>query len=173
MSSTYTTLKGSHDQSIRVSTKPSACMYVGTYSSVHSRPYHEGTEMPYHHQTPAVVQMLGTKTPSSVIRAFELIGGILVDVGRAIGECVKEAAELAARISTAAKALSGNVLAIIKVVVDEFVHIWQDRKEITDDCKTTAADWRAGDFEGAGAAVGNITKIIIDGLQAEVEVEAA
>ena len=93
--------------------------------------------------------------------------------GRAIGECVKEAAELAARISTAAKALSGNVLAIIKVVVDEFVHIWQDRKEITDDCKTTAADWRAGDFEGAGAAVGNITKIIIDGLQAEVEVEAA
>ena len=113
------------------------------------------------------------KTPSSVIRAFELIGGILIDVGRAIGECVKEAAELAARISTAAKALSGNVLAIIKVVVDEFVHIWQDRKEITDDCKTTAADWRAGDFEGAGAAVGNITKIIIDGLQAEVEVEAA
>ena len=82
----------------------------------------------------------------------------------AIKDCSKDAAELAAKVSGASKALKGNAMGIIKVVVDDFIHIWRDRYEITDDCKTAAADWRAGDFEGAGRAVGNITAIVIKGL---------
>lgn len=112
------------------------------------------------------------KTAPSVLKAFELIGGILKDIGEAIVDCVKDAVQLAAKVKAAAAALSGNVLAIIKVVIDDFVHIWHERKEITEDCKTTSADWRAGDFEGAGRAVGNITAIIISGLKEPALVEA-
>jgi len=112
------------------------------------------------------------KTPSAVLKAFELIGGVLVDVAKAIADCVKDATVLAAKISTAAKALSGNVAAIVKVVVGELLHIFHDRKELTDDCKATAADWKAGDFEGAGRAMGNLTAIIVGGLEAPPQVEA-
>merc|ERR1711898_34992 len=93
---------------------------------------------------------INQKNPVAVLKAFELISSVLKDVSAAIKDCSKDAAELAAKVSGASKALKGNAMAIIKVVVDDFIHIWRDRYEITDDCKTTAADWRAGDFEGAG-----------------------
>ena len=107
---------------------------------------------------------INQKNPVAVLKAFELISSVLKDVSAAIKDCSKDAAELAAKVSGASKALKGNAMGIIKFVVDDFIHIWRDRYEITDDCKTAAADWRAGDFEGAGRAVGNITAIVIKGL---------
>merc|ERR1712167_442410 len=54
---------------------------------------------------------------------------VLKDVSAAIKDCSKDAAELAAKVSGASKALKGNAMAIIKVVVDDFIHIWRDRFE--------------------------------------------
>jgi len=107
-------------------------------------------------------------TPASIFKAFELIGETLKDFGKAIGDCAKDASALAAKVAELASALSGNAAAIIKVVVEDLMHVWHERKEITDDCKTTVADWRAGDFKGAGKAVGDIAGILIDGLVEEV-----
>lgn len=117
---------------------------------------------------------INLKRPTNIVKAFELVGHILSAAAAAIAECVKDAVALVSKIKGAAAALSGNVLAILKIVVDEAIHIWQDRKELTDDCQTTAADWKAGDFEGSGRAVGDITSVIIAGLAAKpVEYESA
>merc|ERR1719229_848787 len=93
-----------------------------------------------------------------------MIGGMLKDFGSAIGVCVKDAEAFAAKVKDLAAALSGNVAAIIKIIVEEGVHIYHDRKELTDDCKATVADWRAGDFQGSGHAVGDIVGTLLDGL---------
>merc|ERR1712046_22080 len=90
------------------------------------------------------------------------------DVGKAIADCVKEAAAFAAKMSQIGAALSGNVWSIIKVVVDELVHIFHERKELTADCKTVVTAWRGGDYESSGKAVGDIVGIIIGGLEDEV-----
>eukprot|EP00662_Eupelagonemidae_sp_cell21_P021721 gene21721-37839_t len=75
-----------------------------------------------------------------------------------------------------AAVLSGDVWSkdasdttIIKVVVEDAVHIFRERKELTADCKACSADWRAGDYtpppcKGSGAAVGSIVGIVVDGL---------
>jgi len=104
------------------------------------------------------------KTLPAIVKAFELIGGLLKDFGTAITDCVKSAAHMADQITALATALSGDVFSIIKVVIDDLVHIFHERSEITDDCKSTATHWRAGDFQGAGKAVGDIVGIILGGL---------
>ena len=104
------------------------------------------------------------KTIPAIIKAFELIGTMLKDFGTAITACVKDAKDFAAKIHDVAAALTGNVLDIIKVVVEDAVHIWKDRTEITTDCKAVSTDWRGQDFKGAGKAVGDIVGIIIAGL---------
>jgi len=83
------------------------------------------------------------RTLPAIAKAFELIGHLLKGFGAAIADCAKEAAHLAKAISDLAKALSGDVFSVIKVVIDELVRIFHDRSEITDDCKSTATHWRA------------------------------
>eukprot|EP01062_Namystynia_karyoxenos_P069132 TRINITY_DN644_c0_g1_i4.p1 TRINITY_DN644_c0_g1~~TRINITY_DN644_c0_g1_i4.p1 ORF type:complete len:308 (+),score=123.79 TRINITY_DN644_c0_g1_i4:81-926(+) len=104
------------------------------------------------------------KTIPAVIKAFELIGGMLKDFGAAIAACVKDAEQFAQKVKDLAAALSGNPIAIVKVVVEDAVHIFRERKEITADCKATSTSWRAGDYRGSGQAVGDIVGIILDGL---------
>jgi len=106
------------------------------------------------------------KTLPAILRAFEFIGKVLEDVGSAISACVQGAVALAARIQQAAKALSGDVLAILKIVIRDAVHIYQDKKEITDDCKTAAAAWSAHDYKSAGIAIGDITAVVLDAIVA-------
>lgn len=109
------------------------------------------------------------KTLPAIVKAFELLGGLLKDFGSAITDCVKSAEHMADQITALAKALSGDVFSIIKVVIDDVVHIFHERSEITDDCKSTATHWRAGDFQGAGKAVGDIVGIILGGLALQVK----
>jgi len=105
------------------------------------------------------------KAPASIAKAFELIGGMIKDFGNAITVCVKDAAELAAKIKNLAAILSGNVGDIIKIIVQDVVHIYHERRELTDDCKAVVSDWHAGDFKGSGKAVGDIVGVILGGLE--------
>ena len=100
-----------------------------------------------------------------IIKAFELIGDMLKDFGIAIIECVKDGVIIGTKITNLAKILNGNVLSIIKIIIDDIVHIFHDRNEITDECKSTVTHWRAGDYKGAGTAVGEIVGIIIGGVE--------
>ena len=59
----------------------------------------------------------------------------------------------------------------LKIVIEEMVHIFHERKEITDECKSTVTHWRAGDYKGAGTAVGEITGIILGGLEDNIKIE--
>lgn len=104
------------------------------------------------------------KTIPAIVKAFELIGNMLKDFSSAITACVKDAKNFATKIKDAAAALSGNVLGVIKVIVQDAVHVWKDRTEITTDCKAVTTDWNGKDFTGAGKAVGDIVGIIIAGL---------
>jgi len=99
-----------------------------------------------------------------IFRAFKLIAELVAKVADAIIVCVKDALKLVSKFKSLAAALSGNVWDIIKTVVKEGVHIYHDRKELTDDCKAVVADWRAGDFQGSGHAVGDIVGTLLDGL---------
>lgn len=104
------------------------------------------------------------KTPTAIAKAFELVGDMLKDFSAAIQICAKDVTKLVAQIKGLASALSGNVYDIIKIIVKDAVHIYHERAELTDDCKTTTCDWAAGDYTGAGKAVGDIVGIIINGL---------
>jgi len=101
---------------------------------------------------------------SSIVKAFELTGDVLKDFGEAIGACVKDSTSFASKVKEVAGLLSGNVLEVIKVVVQDAVHIFHDRTEITTDAKKCTTFWHAGDYKGAGQAVGAITGIILNGL---------
>jgi len=109
------------------------------------------------------------KTPTAIEKAFELIGTMLKDFGTAITVCVKDAAAFAAKMKDLAAALSGNVKEIIKVIVQDVVHIYHQRQELTSDCKAVTSDWHAGDFMGSGKAVGDIVGIILGGLDQQPE----
>jgi len=102
------------------------------------------------------------RTLPEIIKAFKLFGKMLKDFGTAIIECIKDGTIIGSKIANLAKILMENPLNIIKIIIDEAVHIFHERKEITDDCKNTVSHWRAGDYNGAGIAVGDIVGIIID-----------
>ena len=104
------------------------------------------------------------KTLASIEKAFRLIGKMIKDIGEAILVCEAEGAILGNKIIELAKLLSGDVLSIIKIIIEDAVRIFYDRKEITDDCKNTVTHWRAGDFKGSGEAVGDIVGIILHEL---------
>eukprot|EP00811_Abedinium_folium_P004590 NODE_14225_length_1121_cov_3.495976.p2 GENE.NODE_14225_length_1121_cov_3.495976~~NODE_14225_length_1121_cov_3.495976.p2 ORF type:complete len:292 (+),score=79.41 NODE_14225_length_1121_cov_3.495976:36-911(+) len=104
------------------------------------------------------------KTPTAIARAFMLIGHMLEDFSAAITSCAKDEQELVKKFTDLSAALSGNVWEIIHVVVDDAMHIFADRNELTDDCKTTTAAWNARDFKASGNAVGDIVGIITSGL---------
>lgn len=104
------------------------------------------------------------KTLPAIEKAFELIGTMIKDIGISITECGTDSAEFVARIMHLSKILNGNVLSIIKIIIEDVVHIFNDRKEITDECKSTVTHWNAGDYEGSGLAVGDIVGIILNGL---------
>jgi len=101
------------------------------------------------------------KSFPAIIKAFELVGKMLKDFGTAIIECIKDGSIIGIEIGNLAKILIENPLNIIKIMIDEAVHIFHERKEITDDCKSTVTHWNAGDYNGAGVAVGGIVGIII------------
>ena len=101
---------------------------------------------------------------ATIGKAFELIGDLLKDIGEAIVACVKDAIDFANKMKDLGKALAGNVFSIIKVVIDELVHIWHDRAEITTDARNAASAWRGADYEASGKAVGDIVGIILEGL---------
>merc|ERR1711907_40062 len=107
---------------------------------------------------------LNLKKIPAVGKAFELLGELVKDIAAAVTACVKDAEAFVAKMKALAGALSGNVLDVVKVVIDEAVHIWRERTEITDDCKGTATSWRGGDFKGAGKDVGDMVGIILNGL---------
>eukprot|EP01065_Artemidia_motanka_P034694 TRINITY_DN423_c0_g1_i4.p1 TRINITY_DN423_c0_g1~~TRINITY_DN423_c0_g1_i4.p1 ORF type:complete len:309 (+),score=121.34 TRINITY_DN423_c0_g1_i4:78-929(+) len=104
------------------------------------------------------------KVIPTVVKAFQLVGNMLKDFGAAIQACVKDAEAFAQKVKDLAAALSGNVLAVLKVIAEDAIHVFRERKEITADCKAVSADWRAGDYKGSGDAVGDIVGIILDGL---------
>jgi len=104
------------------------------------------------------------KVLPTIIKAFELLGSLLMDVSKAVTACVAEGAAFASKMASVGTALSGDVMSIIKVVIGELVHIFHDRDEITTDCKTTATSWRGGDYKSSGKAVGDIVGVIIGGL---------
>lgn len=120
------------------------------------------------HDITAVVDFFqtgfGTVTISTIVKAFELIGGVLKDFAVAIEACAADATKFIADVKDVAAALSGDVSSVLKILVEEGIHIFRERKEITEDCKTTAADWRAGDYFGSGKAVGDIVGVIVEGL---------
>jgi len=107
---------------------------------------------------------INMKTLPAIVKAFELIADLLKDFSKAITDCVKDSQNFAAKIDEVSSALSGNFWSIIKVVIGDAVHIYQDRTEITQDAKSTVTYWRAGDYKGAGKSVGDIVGIIIEGL---------
>jgi len=109
------------------------------------------------------------KSIGSIVRAFELIGELLKDSATAISACIADAKALVQKVEDAAAALSGNVWAIIKVLVEDALRIFHDRKEITQDCKTMSADWKAGDFQGSGEALGEVVGVIISDIDTSVE----
>ena len=90
---------------------------------------------------------------------------MLQDFAAAIKECVTDGENFADKMEEVAAALTGDVWSVIKVIVNEAVTIWQDRAEITDDCKTLVTHWRGHDYKSAGKAVGDIVGIIISGLE--------
>ena len=53
------------------------------------------------------------------------------DIGKAIGDCVKDAVTFVAKIKDLVAALSGDVAAVVKVLVETAVHVFHDRKERT------------------------------------------
>ncbi|KAL1529437.1 hypothetical protein AB1Y20_000385 [Prymnesium parvum] len=114
-----------------------------------------------------------SKQISSIVRAFELVGELLKDIGDGISACVSDAKELVQKIKAAATALSGNVLEIVKIVLEDAVRIFHDRKELTTDCKSVSADWKANDFEGSGEALGMVVGIIISDIDSVVEAKPA
>lgn len=122
-------------------------------------------------QGKAVVQFFETGfnrvTIQAVVKALELLGQMLEDFSAAIASCVKDSAAFAAKMKSLAAALSGNPLNVVKVLADEAVHVWHDRKEISNDCKAVVADWHAGDYKGSGKAVGDITGELLNGLHAD------
>merc|ERR1712032_1350406 len=81
------------------------------------------------------------KVEKAIFDAYKVIGDILY----IIKDCGEPAAKLVAKFKTLAEALSGNPAAIIKTVVEEGIHIYHDRKDLTSDCKVIVADWNAGD----------------------------
>jgi len=108
----------------------------------------------------------------SIAQAFKFVSVILKDFGTVITDCAKDAATLAEKMKSLATALSGNPEAIVKILVTDVIHVWHDRKEITDDCKNVVSDWRAQDYEGSGMAVGLITGELLNGLATVPELYA-
>jgi len=105
------------------------------------------------------------KTPANIAKAFSLIGDMLKEFSTAITVCAKDAVAFAAKLKDLASALGGNVWSIIKTIVkDGVMNIYHERHDLTHDCKATVADWHAGDFVGAGKAVGDIVRIILGGI---------
>jgi hypothetical protein len=104
------------------------------------------------------------KEIKEVVQAFELIGGMLKDFSAAINVCVQESQDFVQKVKDLAAALSGNVMDVLKIVVEDGIHIWRERKELSSDVKAVSADWRAGDYQGSGHAVGDIVGIILEGL---------
>lgn len=110
------------------------------------------------------------KTPLAIAKAFELTGVLLKDFATALAACTKVAKQQVDKITSLAAALSGDVWAIIKVIVNEGLHIFHGRKEITGDCKAVSADWDAGDFEGSGKALGDVVGVLLGGIIVNTEV---
>jgi hypothetical protein len=110
------------------------------------------------------------KKLSTIVRAFELIGELVKDIAAAVTACVKDADAFVAKMKNLAAALGGGVLDVIKVVIDEAVHIFRERTEITNDCKGTVTSWRGGDYKDAGKDVGDIVGIILNGLDRGVPI---
>lgn len=104
------------------------------------------------------------KEVASIVQAFNLMGGMMNDFSAAITVCVQESKDLVAKVNDLAAALQGDVMSILKIVVDDAVHIYRERTELSADAKAVTADWRAGDYQGSGKAVGDIVGIILDGL---------
>jgi len=99
-----------------------------------------------------------------VLDAFRLVADLLM----AVGSCVKAVHGLTAKFKDIALSLSGDPLSLIKTIVKEGMHIYHDRKDLTNDCKAVVTDWDAGDFQGSGYAVGDIVGDRIGGLELEV-----
>ena len=105
-----------------------------------------------------------TGDSNAIEKAFQLIGTMIKDLGEAIIVCETDGIILGTKIIDLAKILSGNVLSIIKIIIEDAVKIFYNRKEITDDCKNTVTHWRAGDYKGSGSAVGDMVGLILDEL---------
>merc|ERR1711879_830930 len=104
-------------------------------------------------------------TPDFIADAFKVTAEVLKDFAAAIGDCYSEAANLEAQVASLVSTLSTGPLGIIKVTVDEGIHVWHDRKDISQDCKALVSDWRAADYLGSGKALGMITGELLSGLR--------
>jgi len=104
------------------------------------------------------------KEIGAVVDAFGLIGTMLQDLGTAINTCVQESKDVVQKFEDLASALKGNVTEVLNIVVEEGIHIWRERQDISGDVKAVSADWAAKDYQGSGHAVGDIVGIILDGL---------
>jgi len=104
--------------------------------------------------------------PARIVEAFQLLGKLLRDFGKSINQCITSGTNMEQQLIDIGEDLTGDPLGtIVKVLVNEGVTIFNNRVDITADCKAITADWKAGDFHGSGHAVGDIIGIMIDGMQ--------
>jgi len=120
--------------------------------------YNDVVTMVHHFKTG-----INQKLKQVVVEAFKVVSSIV----KMVAACAVATAKLWEKFTNLARALAGDVLAIIEIAMHESLHIYHNRKELTDDAKAIVADWQAGDFQGSGYALGDIVGDLIHGLSAQ------
>eukprot|EP01065_Artemidia_motanka_P000449 TRINITY_DN101_c0_g1_i2.p2 TRINITY_DN101_c0_g1~~TRINITY_DN101_c0_g1_i2.p2 ORF type:complete len:294 (+),score=130.71 TRINITY_DN101_c0_g1_i2:70-951(+) len=107
------------------------------------------------------------KDAATIGKGFELIGGLLIDFGKAIIACVSEGSSIAAKFSALGTKVSADPFSVVEVIIKELIYVLAHKDDITTDVKAIPADWKTGDWQSAGHDVGDIVGILIAGLETE------
>lgn len=107
---------------------------------------------------------INLKESATILQSFELAGKVLEAFASAIKDCVSAAKSLASKIKDVADILTANVADLIKTVITDAIHIYNDRTDITADAKAVTAAWDGGDYETSGEGMGKIVGILIEDI---------
>lgn len=105
------------------------------------------------------------KSPADIGGGFIALAQMLIDFGKAIKDCVTEGEDIAAKFTALGTKISADPWSIIEVIIKELMTILAHKDDITADCKSLPTDWDNGDWQSAGADVGDIVGILIGGLE--------
>ena len=128
-------------------------------------------ETVYHNATDIATFLksgINLKKTSTILQAFELAGSLLLAFAKAINDCMSTAKGLASKIKDVADILTANVADLIKTVITDAIHIYNDRTDITADTKIVTAAWDAGDYETSGEGMGKIVGILIENVKSRL-----